>query len=727
MTARLLSDLDAVAPGGSLWLGVELRMSRGWHTYWKFSGDAGLPTEVEWETTPGVEVGPLHWPLPEKFTEAGDLVVYGYSDSTVLLSPVAVPDILTVGTSLDFRASVSWLVCREVCIPGDTTLTLQLPIESKSVFGRGGKIADYRSLVPRALTEDGPIITEWSVSCTDDESGSGDPGVEVAVHLKAKVGKLQLSASTPDFFPANADEYQFAVNRTATGDDGVLLKMVLTPWDGQPISELDGVLLYRIDGEEEPRFGSVKLDLQVAKSTGGSRGSPGPGRGLMDFDFRPASDETLPFGYYVLLAICGGFVLNLMPCVLPVISIKTLSFVSQAGEDSGRIRSLGIAFSAGILITFVGLALVVVGLQHTGQEIGWGFQFQYPLFVIVMAAIVFVLGLSLFGLFTIRLPGASGSLGGMADGEGLLSSFANGILATILATPCTAPILGTALGFAFSQSGASILILFVFMGFGMATPYLLLSLKPAWMKFLPRPGDWMERFKQFMGFLLMGTVVWLLWVLGHQLGMEGVVWTTAFLLCVALSCWIVGRWIDLRSSASRRLIVRVVALAVVGSGYFAFLHPILSTSSAVLSKLSSSGGSGDLKQDSDGMMWWPFSVALVEDLVGGGQHTFIDFTAEWCWTCKVNEHTVLRDEQVRAKISALDVALIKADWTNQNPEITKLLRAFGRSGVPLYVIFPAGRLDSPLVLPEVITPGLMLEGLDEAEALSADRGSEAGK
>ena len=347
-------------------------------------------------------------------------------------------------------------------------------------------------------------------------------------------------------------------------------------------------------------------------------------------------------------------------------------------------------------------------LKQGGEQIGWGFQFQHPGFVMGMTALVFALGLSLFGVFTVNLTG--GGLGGLAGGEGLAGSFFNGVLATVLATPCTAPFLGTALGFAFAQTGGVIWGFFATIGLGMALPYALLALRPGWMRFLPKPGDWMERFKQLMGFLLMGTVLWLLWVLGKQLGVEGVIWTGAFLLCVGLACWLVGQWVDLRSSRRRRTVVRGVGLAILLGGYWVFLSPVLEVEQSL-------AASGDGEES--GLVWEPFSVARVEQLLATGQrHVFIDFTAEWCWTCKVYERTVLASDAVSERFAALDMALIKADWTNRNPEISQLLRRFGRSGVPLYVIFPAGRADRPLVLPEVITPGLVLDKLDEAEALS---------
>jgi thiol:disulfide interchange protein DsbD len=305
-----------------------------------------------------------------------------------------------------------------------------------------------------------------------------------------------------------------------------------------------------------------------------------------------------------------------------------------------------------------------------------------------------------------------GGGGRAAERESLTASFLNGVLATVLATPCTAPFLGSALGFAFTQSAGLVFVIFAATGLGMALPYAILAARPGWTRFLPKPGAWMERFKQLMGFLLMGTVLWLLWVLGKQLGMEAVIWTLAFLLCLSLSCWIIGQWLDLRSSRRRRVTAWIIAVAITAAGYNIFVHPLLA-SAENLAQL-------EPVAQADGERWQPFSVELVEELIASDHHVFVDFTAEWCWTCKVNELTVLAGDDVRERFAELDVQLIRADWTNRNAEIAQLLRAFGRSGVPLYVIFPSGRPDHPLVLPELITSGIVLGKLEEAVVLSRE-------
>lgn len=471
----------------------------------------------------------------------------------------------------------------------------------------------------------------------------------------------------------------------------------LVPFAGaDPVLQLPGVLAYA-GPDGTPLYRSFVIDLGPAEPEIGSID-------LLNSDFT-GTTRGGSFAWFVFLAMLGGLILNLMPCVLPVISIKVLSLVAQAGESAARVRQLGLAFVGGILVTFALLALIVIALQAGGEQLGWGFQFQSPAFVLVLTALVFVLGLSLFGVVTIRLPGIGVSFGGLEDGEGAGSSFLNGVLATILATPCTAPFLGAALGFAFSQSPATIVGIFLAAGLGMALPYLLLAVQPAWVAYLPKPGAWMERFKQGMGFLLMATVLWLLWVLGKQLGMEAVVWTSAFLLCLGLGAWVLGTWVDLRSSPTQRAAAWIVVVLLTVGGYALFLHPLLAAPVAV--------GTPTAQGE-----WQPFDVDQLQADIAAGHTVFVDFTAEWCWTCKVNERTVLATDDVRNAFAADDIVLVKADWTSRDPQITKLLRAFGRSGVPLYVVFPGNRPDAPIVLPEVITPGLVIDALAQARQLA---------
>ncbi len=481
-----------------------------------------------------------------------------------------------------------------------------------------------------------------------------------------------------------------------------------------------GVIVYRMEGgERRSTVIEVPLSREFCSGLPIAGAAPAPGNILdQTFSTVQSGSAAQPLYLYVLYAFIGGLLLNIMPCVLPVIGLKIFGLVKMAGDDKPKVKKLGWVFSLGILASFLALALLVILLKSAGEQVGWGFQFQEPLFVIAMCAVVFAFGLSLFGVYEINLPGSA--VAGVGDAVakvggkdgGYTASFSEGVFATILATPCTAPILGTALGFAFSQPAGIILLIFTSTALGMALPYLLLTSKPGWMRYLPKPGEWMVTAKQFMGFLMMATLLWLLYVLGKQLGMEGVIWTSAFLLCVGLACWMIGRFATLVASRASSIRTWVAALIVVVAGYWIFLESILDVRSVIAgvpttSQTSSSG-------TSQAIQWQPFSLDGLNARLQENKTIFIDFTAEWCLTCKVNEKTVLADERVIQRFRSAAIVPIRADWTSRNPDITRLLSKFGRSGVPLYVIFPAGKANQPIVLPEVITSGIVIDAIDQA-------------
>lgn len=700
--AKLVSDVATVSPGAAFGLGVRLEMEEGWHVYWRTSGDSGGPTRIDWTLPAGFEAGQLQWPAPRKYTdyiEQDAFITYGYEKATMLAAPVQAPEQVAVAPEVEIMAAVSWLVCSEVCIPGDTTLTLILPVQQNGSPvdpAHQQLFEQYRTGIPQAYSASDPL----SVTAYIDSS-SRDMVAQVELSVRPQVGGT-IAELAPDFYPYRtheSPEFDLLAAHAAPviSADRLLLSAQIQPY-GEIPSRLGGVLTYlEDDGTRVHRW--LEFDLTTGRSASTMSSSALAGAGF-------SGEEPQSLVVYLLLAALGGLILNVMPCVLPVISLKVLGFVSQAQEERRRIRQLGAAFAAGIVASFAVLAIVVIAIKAGGEQIGWGFQFQSPVFVLVLTGLIFVLSLSLFGMLTINLPGTRTNLGGLADSHGLTGSFFNGVLATILATPCTAPFLGSALGFAFAEPGEIILAIFVAAGVGMALPYLVLAIEPGWMRAIPKPGPWMEHFKQAMGFLLMATVLWLLWVLGKQLGVEAVIWTAAFLLCLALALWFPSRLTNLSSSRKQKSWAWGVAIVVIAAGYGSLLHPLVEQERQL---------NAALPDQHEG--WQPFSVERVEQLVEDGNHVFIDFTAEWCWTCKVNKRTVLDGEAVQGRFDELGVQRVRADWTNRNPEITEFLRSFGRSGVPFYVIFPAGRVDHPLVLPELITTGVVLDRLAEADRL----------
>ncbi len=427
---------------------------------------------------------------------------------------------------------------------------------------------------------------------------------------------------------------------------------------------------------------------QISAAPTVSASKAAPTRGIFTFLF---------FGFL------GGVILNLMPCVLPVISLKIFGFIQQAGQSRRKVLRSGVAFTVGIFAWFVGLALLLIVLKGAGRDVTWGgFQFTNAYFVLALSVIVLVFALNLFGVFEISLPqGMTRGLLSTTERKDDLGSFFQGIFATVLATPCTAPFLGTALGFAFSQSAAVILAMFVAIAAGMSAPYLLLSAQPAWLRFLPKPGPWMLHVKQFMGFLLLATLLFLLYVLGAQRGLEGAIWASCFLLVISVACWMKGAFVLPTASATKRSVVLgLMFVVVIGSGIYFIGGKFRSSNVA----LTDSRLRGD---------WKAFTPEGLQAELDQGRTVFVDFTAAWCLTCKFNEANVLESSEVREAFQRHAIVKMKADWTNGDPTITKLLQKFGRPGVPLYVLYP-GKNEEPIVFPEVLTKGMVLEKLQIA-------------
>jgi thiol:disulfide interchange protein/DsbC/DsbD-like thiol-disulfide interchange protein len=692
--ARLVADVESVVPGTTFTAGIVLTMAPGWHTYWENPGESGLATSITWTVPEGVVPGEISWPLPEKTIESGDVLTYGYSGETMLMVPITVSHSVAPGSTLHLKARVEWLECEKTCVPGAAVVELMLPVSGASPRPANQKLfATYQQRVPQRWTEEGGIPL--------DVGRSGDT---LRITLTSD---LRLR----DLYPEPLEGYIVGRPRVAQTGGSIVVNIPLTISDSsRAATRFRGVLVF----DAPQKVYGVSLEIPISRR----HGRAGEG-GLLDRKFETGQTESSRSSLflYLFFAVVGGLILNIMPCVLPVIALKVFGLVRMAGDRPAQVKRLGWFFSLGILASFLLLALIVILLQIAGQQVGWGFQFQEPLFVIAMSAIVFAFGLSLFGVYEIRVPGTAISEVGIllsrqsGTGKGYAGSFWEGVFATVLATPCTAPFLGSALGFAFSQSWWTILLIFTAVAFGMALPYLILTMEPGWMKYLPKPGAWMETAKQFMGFLMMATLLWLLYVLGKQLGIEGVIWTCAFLLCLGVSCWLVGRFATLTATRTQSLITWAAAVLIAAGGYWLFLENVLDVRHALAGPPSSSGVAGE-----GGVQWQPFSVSTLEAKLQEGEPVFLDFTAEWCLTCKVNERTVLNDGEVVSKLRTEGLVAMKADWTNRNPEITRLLQKFGRSGVPLYVLFPAGRPSQPIVLPEVITPRIVIEAIDKAVA-----------
>jgi thiol:disulfide interchange protein len=709
---ELVSSVSSIAPGAKFTVGILMKMDPGWHTYWKNSGEAGLPTSIAWSLPQGFTAGEIQWPLPHKYNESGEVLTYGYADENMLLVDIVAPQNLSSNTPVTLKADVSWLECEHICVPGSASTSLKLPVGKGEESGKNAALfAKYRAEIPLPHTNASGIDVRQSTN-----------GSAIMFQIKPADGKSfhVVKDALPDLYPGPHEQLVFARTTVTANPNEATLRIPVSVYEKMSkATTFSGVIVFQLEGGERQAVTvSAQLDEAFTASIPVDGETPAAGSVLdQDFSAVHANGPGQSLALILLFAFVGGLLLNVMPCVLPVIALKVFGLVKMAGDHPRQVRRLGWFFSLGILAAFLSLAVIVIILQAAGQQVGWGFQFQEPMFVIAMAFIVFAFGLSLFGVYEITLP-SSIAMGGMAKsssgegGKGYGASFTEGIFATILATPCTAPFMGAALGFAFSQPAPVILLVFATVALGMAFPYLVLTTKPGWMKYLPKPGEWMVTVKQFMGFLMMGTLVWLLYVLGKQLGMEGVVWTVAFLLCVGISCWMIGRFATLMATRVVAIRTWVLAILVTIGGYWFFLEYVLNVRSVVAGETAIAHTSAPA--GSQAIAWQPFAVDQLDTYLRGDKTVFIDFTAEWCLTCKVNEKTVLADESVVQKFKSSGIIPIRADWTTRNPVITQLLSKFGRSGVPLYVIFPAGKPGQPIVLPEVITTGIVLDAIEKA-------------
>jgi thiol:disulfide interchange protein len=672
--AELMADTNAVVPGKPFTVGLLLRMVPGWHTYWQFSGDAGLPTELKWKLPPGWKVGEIQWPIPLKTTDPGDIQTYGYENEVLLMQEITPPAKIDISPTT-LSADATWLVCEKICIPGSASLQLELPTSAAREPKNTELFARYRRSLPQNWPGPDVATAKWS-------------RVQSGLHLKV-TSKALANYPAADFYPLPQENTIVGHPKIESRNKDEIVFSIPIESPEKNLSSIQGLVVFF----QHPN-GNDRAAWQISTPTTVS-GSSAPVRGIFAFLF---------FGFL------GGMILNLMPCVLPVISLKIFGFIQHAGQSRQKILRSGIAFAGGIFAWFIGLALLLIALKAAGREITWGgFQFTNPYFVLALSVVVLVFALNLFGVFEIALPqGVARGLLSSTGGQGEAASFFQGMFATVLATPCTAPFLGTALGFAFTQSPAIILLMFVAIAAGMSAPYLLLCAQPAWLRFLPKPGPWMLHVKQFMGFLLLATLLFLLYVVGAQRGLEGAIWASCFLLVISIACWMKGAFITPAASATiRRTSLVLMLVLVLASGIYFIGGKFRSTNLAA----------ADSRLRGD---WQAFTPERLQAELEQGRSVFVDFTAAWCLTCKFNEANVLESAAVREAFQRHAIVKLKADWTNGDPVITKLLQQFGRPGVPLYVLYP-GKSEKPIVFPELLTKSMILEKLESTSRAVASQ------
>lgn len=689
--ADLLLANEVARPGETVWAGVRLRMAPGWHTYWRFAGDSGAPTKIEWNLPPGVTAGEIQWPVPEKLTVAG-FTTYVFHDETVLLVPLRLADDLPAGR-VQISAEVSWLECEEVCVPGRAHVAASLAVGAESKpSAHAAVLAAWQKRLPVEATALSPEA-RWE-----------SPGTE-----ESRFVNIEFTGTGAvdqwDFFPytGGAVEIGAATERSVVGERFRLRKEV-TRFDGQWPQVLAGLLVHRANPAEPPLGYEVRLPLaslgespvRTSSVTGAASAAP-------------SNTRARPLVLMLVFAFLGGLILNVMPCVLPVIALKILSFVNQSKESPARVRALGLVYGAGVLVSFLALAGLAISVISAGRLASWGMVLQDQTARVFLTVLITLVALNLFGVFEVTLGGrAAGAATALTARHGYPGAFFNGVLATILATPCTAPFLGAALAFAFTQPAWVTVLVFLFVGLGLAAPFVVLCWQPAWLKLLPKPGPWMERFKVAMGFPMLATAVWLFWFTAPRFGKNGVLWLGLFLVVVALAAWIWGEFVQ--RGARRRGLAMALAAAFLAVGYFYLLEGKLRWRTQV----AGASAEGTIQHSPDGIAWQVWSPEAVEAARAAGHPVLVDFTADNCLNCQVNKATSLEIKETREKLKQINAVAFLADFTDNDPRIARVLQQYQRAGVPLVLVYPKDPAAPPIVLPPILTPKIVLDALDKA-------------
>jgi thiol:disulfide interchange protein DsbD len=663
LTAELVSVAPTIAPGGTLQVGLVLTLEEHWHVYWLNAGDSGEPPHIAWTLPAGITAGPMQFPIPSRLP-LGPLMDFGYEDS------VAFPVQLSAAASakpgpVHLDANITWLVCREVCIPGKAHLGLNLTVAPAQPGAAVpaqpvGALGQALTLLPKPLPSDAKLTIHGGKS-------------EFVFTLAT--GSRETDA---EFYPADQDQIANAAKQDVEQlPNGLQLRVPRS----EDLKKLPATLhgLLKLSDEEAYDVTAPVIPGEVAAAPGSKPGSKSAGA---------TSSGGITILPAIGLAFLGGIILNLMPCVFPVLFLKGLALLQSSNQERSRLRSHGLVYTLGILVSFWTIVAVLLILRAEGTQAGWGFQLQSPTFLTFLAAGIFFFALSLAGLFDIGL--SLTSVGGdLAQKQGYTGSFFTGVLATVVATPCTAPLMGAAIGFALAQPAGITFAVFTALGLGLAMPYLLLSLQPAWTRILPRPGAWMEIFKQLTAVIFFATVIWLTYVYGSLFsgtsGTQGSYRIGLLLGCfllLAVAGWVLGKWPARWSSTIAAILIAAVALAI----------PLYQPKDTTL-------------------VWTPYSQQTLDQAHAAGHPVFIDFTAAWCLSCQVNERLVLKSTDVQRQFRENNVTLIKADWTQYDPAITKELASLNRSGVPTYVIYPAAGTSTPDVLPELLTKDIVLTAL----------------
>jgi thiol:disulfide interchange protein/DsbC/DsbD-like thiol-disulfide interchange protein len=684
--ARLVSEVAAVGPGQAFWVALELDIREGWHTYWRNPGDSGEPTKLAWQLPPGFTAGDIVWTTPHRF-EIAPLVNYGYAKHAVHLVQVTAPKDLKTGTPLSLAAKASWLVCSDVCIPEDANLQLTIPA-SPAAGGVDPAAVALFTAARGELPSVQPAPTSARIS-----------GDKLIITLGGEWGATLSQITSLAFFPYDEGGIEYATPQTMTRSREALELSMKIGYQPPKAGRIRGVLV--ATEKNGAQTDSVPIEIAADFSGAGADQVKSGPRFAPLAKTNQEPERSLPT--LLLFAVLGGLILNLMPCVFPVLSIKALSVMQHAQKHPAAVRAKGLVFAAGVIVSMLCLAGVLLALRAGGEQLGWGFQLQSPLFVTLLVYLLLAVGLNLSGVFEV-----GGGLAGVGDnltqGDSYSASFFTGVLATLVATPCSAPFMAPAVGAALTQAPFNALCIFAALGVGISLPFVLLSFAPGMRRVLPKPGAWMDTLKQVFAFPVYATAAWLLWVVAQETSPFGLGAALAGSILIALAAWSFQKS---RSTAGGGK-VTVIATAVI-SLLLALVLPVRFADVAA----AAPGATTQARPGVD--EWQPYSAAKVAELNAAGRPLLVNFTASWCLTCLVNERNAFSDAAVQDTFRDKKVTLMKGDWTNRDPAITKALAAFGRAGVPLYVVYNSkpGSTE-PLVLPQLLTAGVVQSAFADA-------------
>jgi thiol:disulfide interchange protein DsbD len=668
VTATLLSSRDAVAPGERFQVALVQKMAPGWHTYWQNPGDSGEPTRIEWTLPQGVAAGEIQWPAPHAIP-VEPLVNFGFEGTLLLPVEITVPQDAKPGERLTLKANATWLVCEKICIPEEGAFTLDLPIAPAAVVDEAAQVRI------EAARADLPVPAGFKGRLAADGEG-----------LALTLPGLSGSPTELRFFPLSDTLIDHAAKQDASAAvDGTMLRLARSSAFKIAGGAIDGVLTFKEGGIARSLSLVASVDPALVTSAADSAASARPAAVRIPL---PAEGADLTLWAALLFAFAGGLILNLMPCVLPVLFIKALGFAQLARASRTEVREQGLLFLAGVVVTFMALAGMVIVLGALGSSVGWGFQLQSPPLVIALAVVMTLIGLNLLGAFEIGTS-ATGVGHGLASRGGRVGAFMTGALAVVVATPCTAPFMGAAMGYAVTQPPVLGLAVFMALALGFALPVVALSFAPGLLRLLPKPGRWMLILKQAFAFPMFATAIWLIWVASVQAGPGGVLAALVAVLAAGFVVWLVG--VTRGAGRGRVLSSAFAVLVACAAGWFVV--------QSAVPEATTEARAGDTQA------WTPERVAALQ---AEGRPVFVNFTAAWCITCLANERVALSRQEVKDAFAELKVVYLKADWTNRNSQIAMALAEQGRAGVPLYLFYPGAKGAQPEILPQLLTPDMIV-------------------